>query len=184
MKKSLSVKTIVAIGIGSAVFVILGRFVVIPTGFPNTNLETCYPFLALMSIVFGPIAGGLIGLIGHTLKDLTTYGSAWWSWIFCSGMIGMIYGFIGKKLSIQHGLFPKKELIYFSICQIIGNLIIWDGLAPTLDVLIYSEPANKVFTQGIIAVILNVLSMAIFGTLLLSTYAAKRVKKGSLKKEW
>ena len=50
--------------------------------------------------------------------------------------------------------------------------------------LIYSEPANKVFTQGIIAVILNVLSMAIFGTLLLSTYAATRVKKGSLKKEW
>ncbi|AKQ32799.1 putative membrane protein [Melissococcus plutonius] len=110
MKKSLSVKTIVAIGIGSAVFVILGRFVVIPTGFPNTNLETCYPFLALMSIVFGPIAGGLIGLIGHTLKDLTTYGSAWWSWIFCSGMIGMIYGFIGKNYLFNMDYFQRKNL--------------------------------------------------------------------------
>ena len=39
MKKELSVKTIVAIGIGSAVFVILGRFAVIPI-FTNTNLET------------------------------------------------------------------------------------------------------------------------------------------------
>ena len=85
MKEKMSVKTIVAIGIGSAVFVILGRFVVIPTGIPNTNLETSYPFLALMSVVFGPVAGGLIGLIGHTLKDFTTYGSAWWSWIICSG---------------------------------------------------------------------------------------------------
>lgn len=70
MKEKMSVKTIVAIGIGSAVFVILGRFVVIPTGIPNTNLETSYPFLALMSVVFGPVAGGLIGLIGHTLKIL------------------------------------------------------------------------------------------------------------------
>lgn len=52
MKKEFSVKTIVAIGIGSAVFVILGRFVVIPTGFPNTNLETAYPFLALISVIF------------------------------------------------------------------------------------------------------------------------------------
>ncbi|EAK8859236.1 ECF-type riboflavin transporter substrate-binding protein, partial [Listeria monocytogenes] len=34
MKEKMSVKTIVAIGIGSAVFVILGRFVVIPTGIP------------------------------------------------------------------------------------------------------------------------------------------------------
>lgn len=47
MKKELSVKTIVAIGIGAAVFVILGRFAIIPTPVPNTNLETSYPFLAL-----------------------------------------------------------------------------------------------------------------------------------------
>ena len=52
MKKELSVKTIVAIGIGSALFVILGRFAVIPTGIPNTNLETAYPFLALMAVLF------------------------------------------------------------------------------------------------------------------------------------
>ncbi|MGI6155150.1 MAG: ECF-type riboflavin transporter substrate-binding protein, partial [Enterococcus lemanii] len=98
MKKELSVKTIVAIGIGSAVFVILGRFAVIPTFVPNTNLETSYPFLALMSVVYGPVAGALIGLIGHTLKDFTTYGSAWWSWIICSGLIGLIFGFAGRKI--------------------------------------------------------------------------------------
>ena len=42
--EGISVKTIVAIGIGAAVFVILGRFIVIPTGFPDTNIETTYPF--------------------------------------------------------------------------------------------------------------------------------------------
>lgn len=183
MNGKLSVKTIVAIGIGSAVFVILGRFVVIPTGFPNTNLETSYPFLALMSVIFGPIAGGLIGLIGHTLKDFTTYGSAWWSWIICSGIIGVIYGFAGRKIDIQHGEFSKKDIIRFNIYQVIGNIAVWGLIAPTLDVLIYSEPASKVYTQGVIATGLNIVSVGVIGTLLMVAYAASRTKKGSLSKD-
>ena len=46
MKKNLSIKTIVAIGIGAAVFMILGRFGSIPSGIPNTNIETSYVVLA------------------------------------------------------------------------------------------------------------------------------------------
>ncbi|MBP1045312.1 ECF-type riboflavin transporter substrate-binding protein [Enterococcus sp. BWM-S5] len=183
MKKDFSVKTIVAIGIGSAVFVILGRFAVIPTGFPNTNLETAYPFLALMSALFGPVAGGLIGLIGHTLKDFTTYGSAWWSWIICSGLIGVVYGFAGRKMDLEHGEFTKKEMITFNIYQVIGNAVVWGLIAPTLDVLIYSEPANKVYTQGVIAVVSNAVAVGVIGTLLMKAYAATRTKKGSLSKD-
>lgn len=183
MKKDFSVKTIVAIGIGSAVFVILGRFAVIPTGFPNTNLETAYPFLALMSALFGPVAGGLIGLIGHTLKDFTTYGSAWWSWIICSGIIGVVYGFAGRKMDLEHGEFNKKNMITFNIYQVLGNAVVWGVIAPTLDVLIYSEPANKVYTQGVIAVVSNAVAVGVIGTLLMKAYAATRTKKGSLSKD-
>ena len=46
-----TIKTIVAIGIGSAVFMILGRFASIPTGIPNTEIQTAYAFLALMAII-------------------------------------------------------------------------------------------------------------------------------------
>ncbi len=67
-KNKLSIKTIVAIGIGSAVFMILGRFGSLPTGIPNTNIETAYAFLALMALLYGPLAGFLIGFIGHALK--------------------------------------------------------------------------------------------------------------------
>ncbi|AOA03780.1 MULTISPECIES: ECF-type riboflavin transporter substrate-binding protein [Carnobacterium] len=182
MKKDFSVKTIVAIGIGSAVFVILGRFAVIPIGIPNTNLETAYPFLALMGVLYGPFAGALIGLIGHTLKDLTTYGP-WWSWIICSGIIGAVYGFIGSKINLSAGEFGKKAIIRFNLYQVLGNVIVWGLIAPTLDVLIYSEPASKVYTQGVGAVITNSLSVGILGTLLMVAYAATRTKKGSLKKD-
>ena len=183
MKKEFSVKTIVAIGIGSAVFVILGRFAVIPVpGVPNTNLETSYPFLALMSVLFGPVAGGLIGFIGHTLKDLTTYG-AWWSWIICSGVMGLIYGYAGRKIDLKSGVFAKKEMITFNLFQIVGNAVVWGLLAPTLDILIYAEPASKVFTQGIVSGVLNMISVAIIGTLLMKAYAARQVQAGSLKKD-
>ena len=49
-KNKFSIRTIVAIGIGAAVFMILGRFGSIPSGIPNTNIETAYAYLALMAI--------------------------------------------------------------------------------------------------------------------------------------
>ena len=74
MKKN-SVNTVVAIGIGAALFFVLGRFVFIPSGIPNTNICLQYAVLGLLSAMFGPVAGALIGFIGHTLIDLSWGGS-------------------------------------------------------------------------------------------------------------
>ena len=87
-KNKFSIRTIVAIGIGAAVFMILGRFGSIPSGIPNTNIETAYAYLALMAILYGPAAGFLIGLIGHGLKDLVFYGMPWFSWVISSAIVG------------------------------------------------------------------------------------------------
>ena len=53
-------------------------------------------------------------------------------------------------------------------------------VAPSLDILIYAEPANKVYVQGAVAGILNMITVAVLGTILISSYARSRVKKGSL----
>ena len=60
--KNNSVRTIVAVGIGAALFFVLGRFVAIPSPVPNTNISTQYGLLAFMAALFGPVAGALIGL--------------------------------------------------------------------------------------------------------------------------
>ena len=67
MKKTHSIKTVVAIGIGAAIFVVLSRFASIPSGIPNTSLETAYAVLALIAVIYGPLAGFATGLIGHFL---------------------------------------------------------------------------------------------------------------------
>lgn len=183
MGNKLSIKTIVAIGIGAAVFMILGRFGAIPSGIPNTNIETSYAFLSLMSVLYGPIAGVAIGFIGHALKDLVFYGSPWFSWVIASAVVGLVIGLAWKNLKANEGEFSKKEIIVFNIYQVIANLIAWLLIAPTLDILIYAEPTNKVYLQGIAAAISNSITVGVLGTILLYTYAKTRVKKGSLDRE-
>ena len=70
-----SIKTVVAVGIGAALFFVLGRFVAIPSPVPNTNISLQYAVLALLAAMYGPVAGGLIGFIGHTLIDLSWGGT-------------------------------------------------------------------------------------------------------------
>ncbi|MFF2017892.1 MULTISPECIES: ECF-type riboflavin transporter substrate-binding protein [Paenibacillus] len=181
--KILSIKTIVAIGIGSALFVILGRFGSIPTGIPNTNIETTYALLALFALLYGPTAGVLIGLIGHTLKDAIFYGSPWFSWVIASGIVGLVIGLIASRIAIHDGEFGKKEIIRFNIAQIAANAVAWFVVAPILDIAIYAEPANKVFTQGLIAGASNIVTVAVIGTLLAIAYSKTRTKKGSLTKQ-
>ena len=78
--KKFSVESIVAIGIGAALFFVLGRFVAIPSPVPNVNICGQYGLLAFMSVVYGPVAGALMGLIGHALIDFSYGWGVWWSW--------------------------------------------------------------------------------------------------------
>ena len=178
----ITTRTIVAIGIGSAVFFVLNRFVVIPTGIPNTNISTAYGFLAFMATLFGPLAGALIGFIGHTLTDIS-WGGVWWSWVIVSAFVGCAVGLSWKKINLEDGSFGAKDILTFNLFQIAANIIGWGLLAPVLDILIYKEPADKVFLQGLTAGVANLVSMAILGTIFLTIYAKTRTSAGSLSKQ-
>ena len=176
-------KTIVATGLGAALFTLLFMYVKIPTGIPETDIQTAYGIGAFFAALFGPIAGGLIAFIGHALSDSIQYGSAWWSWVVASGLSCFIIGLVYPKLHVEDGEFGKKDIILFNVYQIIGNAIAWIIVAPILDILIYAEPANLVFTQGVVAAISNAISSGGFGTILLVLYSRTRSKKGSRTKE-
>lgn len=180
--KKFSVKSIVAIGIGAALFFVLGRFVAIPSPVPNTNISVQYGLLAFLAVVYGPVAGALIGFIGHTLIDLT-YGSPWFSWIIASAVFGVLMGFSGKLLKIEENEIGKKGLIKFNIAQVVSHVICWGVVAPVLDILIYNEPLDKLFAQGVVAGVSNAVTTAIVGSLLCVAYAATKTKAGSLSKE-
>ena len=153
MKNNSSIKTVVAVGIGAALFFVLGRFVAIPSPVPNTNISLQYAVLALLATMYGPVAGGLIGFIGHALIDLSWGGSPWWSWVITSAFVGVVIGLFAKKLDVQEGEFGKGKVAVFVVANVIAHVIGWVVVAPVLDILIYAEPANKVFAQGVFAAV-------------------------------
>jgi energy-coupling factor transport system substrate-specific component len=180
MKKTkLDVKTIVAIGIGAALFFVLARFLAIPI-FADTNLTLQYVVLGFFAVVFGPVAGLLIGLLGHILTDLTSGYGVWWSWVIGSAFVGLVSGFILHGVKIDEGEFGKKGAVRFILGSLVVHSVAWVGIAPALDVLIYKEPADKVFVQGILAAFVNFAFTAVIGTALLFGYSKTRTKPGSL----
>lgn len=176
--KNNSIRTVVATGIGAALFVVIGLLINIPTFVPNTSIQLQYAVQALLSVVFGPV----VGFLGHTLKDSLTYGP-WWSWILASGVVGLVIGFAKNRLRVQEGIFEGKDILVFNIFQVVANIIAWGIIAPVLDIVIYSEAANKVFTQGLVAGVVNSITIAIAGTILLGVYARSQTKTGSLSKD-
>ena len=182
-KRVISVKTVVAIGIGAALMFVLMRFVTVPTGIPNVNINLGIAVLSVFAAVFGPVAGLLIGFIAHFLVDLTWGWGVWWSWVICSGLFGLGVGFLKKFYKIEEGGFGIKQMVFFNTVQIAANVLVWGAIAPTLDILIFQEPADKVYLQGIVAGASNIIVVLILGTLLAFGYSKTRAKAGSLKAE-
>lgn len=176
-------KTIVATGLGAALFTVLFMYVKIPTGVPETDIQTAYGIGGFFAALFGPIAGALIAFIGHALSDAVQYGSPWWSWVIASGTTGFITGLVYPKLHVEEGEFGKKDIIRYNVYQILANVISWMLVAPVLDIVVYKEPAELLLAQGAVAALTNSISCGVIGTLLLVLYSKTRSKKGSLVKE-
>ena len=139
--------------------------------------------LAFLSAVFGPVVGAVIGLLGHALGDALFYGSVWWSWVFPEAVVGIAIGLLAKKLKVREGGFDGKACVLFNVVQVVANAVAWIVVAPVLDILVYAEPANKVFLQGVFAWLGNILIIGILGSLLLLAYSKIAGKSGSLQKE-
>jgi energy-coupling factor transport system substrate-specific component len=181
-QKIISVRTVVAVGIGAALVFVLMRFVAVPSGIPNTNLNLAAAIVAFFAAIFGPVAGLLIAFIGHTITDLT-WGGIWWSWVIADAVFGLLAGLFWKLYRIEEGGFGIKNCVIFNVVQILANAAAWILVAPVLDILIYKEPADKVFTQGVTAAGLNAVVILILGSLLAFGYSKTRTKAGSLRAE-
>lgn len=181
--KKFSVKSIVAIGIGAALFFVLGRFVAIPSPIPNVSITIQYGLLAFLATLFGPIVGCLAGFIGHFFIDLSWGWGVWWSWVITSGVFGILCGLAAKKVNLEDGVFGKKDFVRFIISVVLGHLLCWALVAPVLDIVIYAEPANKVFVQGLVSAASNIVTTLIVGGILCFAYAKAKPQKGSLKEE-
>jgi energy-coupling factor transport system substrate-specific component len=184
MKFKIGIKEVVAMGIGTALFVVLTNAQIPLIVVPNTALQPRMAILAFLSAVFGPIVGAVVGLLGHALGDALFYGSVWWSWVIPEGVVGLCIGLFVNKFAVKEGGFVNgKNIILFNVVQIVANAIAWILVAPVLDILMFAEPANKVFAQGALAFVGNIVVIGILGTILLAAYSKISGKSSDLKVE-
>lgn len=181
-KNLFNTKTIVATGLGAALFMVLFTYVKIPSPIPNTSFQIAFGISAFFGALFGPICGFLVAFIGHMFSDFMG-GGLWWSWIIASGVSGLISGLAYFVLNIEKKPLTNAKILYFCLINLVGAFVAYLLVAPTLDILIYSEPANLVFAQGIGASAMNAIAACVVGGFLLIAYSKTKTTKGSLNKE-
>lgn len=94
-----------------------------------------------------------------------------------------VFGLFAKKLQVQEGDFGKGKVAVFTVANVIAHVVGWVVVAPVLDIVIYAEPANKVFAQGAFAAVSNTITGVVVGGLLILAYTKTIAKKGSLDQE-
>ncbi|MFV0516174.1 MAG: ECF-type riboflavin transporter substrate-binding protein [Aminipila sp.] len=182
MGKPMSTKTVVAVGIGAALYAALSTLA-IPIG-PNTSFRIAIILLPIFGAFFGPTAGFLVGFIGHALNDAFLWGNVWWSWVFMSAMLGFFGGFVrmDRKFDPLTGMCSKLDMlsmyIWSAVGMFVGSLMAYFG-----DVYLYGEPAEKLFIQITLANIANLLVIFVVGIPAVGLIAASRAKSKGLVKE-
>jgi energy-coupling factor transport system substrate-specific component len=166
-------KIVVGIIISAALMFVLMRFAAIPSGVSGTNLNLGIAILAVSAAIFGPIAGFLIGLIGHALTDFSWGGwsGIWWSWVISSAVFGCVIGWFWKSYRINEGGFGFKQCFLFNAIQVFTNILVWVFVARTLDLIIYNEAFEKVSLQSFTAAGLNSMVVLVLGSLLAFVYS-------------
>ena len=155
-----------AIAGGSLLFFLLGRFAVIPSPVPTVNLCIQYGLLGFWAVVFGPVVGGLAGLLGHIAIDLT-YGELCWSWIIATAFFGAVVGVLANITRIDPRRLMREDLIRFNLIQVGVHVVCWAGIAPVLEIVLYNESMDLIFAQGLTAAIANTVTTAVVGSGLL-----------------
>lgn len=177
-----STKSVVAIGIGAALYSVLSG-VAIPIG-PNTSFRIAVALLTIFGAIFGPLVGFFVGFVGHALNDMIMWGSVWFSWVFLSAVIGLFGGLIAldKNFSLETGHVTKIHIFKMYIYAILG--MIFAGLAAYVgDVYFYGEPAQKVWIQIALATLTNFVVTATLGIPIVLGIAARKRKYSNLKIE-
>ena len=148
--KNNNVRNVVAIGIGTALYVVLS-FIYIPLGaIPNTGLMPSLSIIAFFSAVFGPVVGAAIGLIGQLIYSLIT-GGVWWSWLFPMAIPAIAIGLFKGKYNVKEGGFGGRQIAVFNIAQVIGNALVALELGAVATHAVVGECTQPILHGGLVS---------------------------------
>lgn len=167
-------KTLVLIAIFSVIYGVTSLPMFSPAIFPETSIKLSLAILTLGAIMTGPIGGFAIGFIGGFITDLFAGWGVWLSWIFASGLVGMLLGcfsIITNWVTVRDGEFTFKHKMILVVMSFIASSFMF--VAGIIDYYVYAEPIKKLIIQCGIAAVTHVGVISTLGILVVNAYAKR-----------
>lgn len=175
-------KNLLIIIIGAGIYCVLERFVGISTSLDGVRITYAQPFIIWLSVLAGPLIGGITGGIGELLSQIG--GPALdLSMVICTILNCSVIGFFTRKIDVNKGFFGKNEVFLFDKVQIISNFIIWEIPYTAIKVLIYRENLSAALERGFWIALNNSISCMLITSLFLALYAEARMTAANFYRE-
>lgn len=143
------------IAFAGTVFFVLFSMIKTPLAFEEELLHIGIFVLAYFAMIYGPVVGGVIGIMGYSVARYLVAGTFHWSMAWSFAIFAIMIGSFQKKYKTAEGEFGAKQLLLFQIVQITANLITWVLIASLLDILLYGQEAVYLVRLGFYAFIYN-----------------------------
>ncbi|AEC02600.1 ECF-type riboflavin transporter substrate-binding protein [Parasphaerochaeta coccoides] len=176
-------QTIVAIGIGAALFGVLMNYGGIPI-FTNTRLTTAQLVPVFVGALFGPLPAFVASTVGNIIADLIGGWGYWFDWSIGNGVLAFFVGLLPVYgADIKNGIFTATQAIIYAVIALVGNAIAFGVVTPVLTVLFYGGELNITFAQSLFGGLANVLVLVVLGIPILFLLASRYAKGTNLKEE-
>lgn len=163
-------KRLAQVVLAAASVCLLYEFTSFPTGIPNTQASLAQGGLAIAATFLGAVWTPLVAFLGHLLYDSLNYTNVWWTWVVADGVFGLLIGLATQRLELLTKPLTWQQVIRFNGWQALANGLVWAGLAPLGDCFVYQSAWQYVFLQGVMAALVNTVSVGLVGTLFVYLY--------------
>lgn len=167
-------KKIFYIFLYGGLFFVLERYANINTAYRYIRFSLSNPLMNFVSVVYGPIVGGLSIAFGELLTFIVNKSYDWIA-MGCAFINCAAIGFSMRSVDIAQGFFQRKDRTYFNTSQTLCNIIGWTVLFPLLNHFIRHTEIWPLLQMGFWNALSFSLSNSIVTTLFLSLYARTRI---------
>ena len=167
-------RKILTIIIGAGIYCVLERFVGISTSLDGVRITYAQHFIIWVSVLTGPVIGGITGGIGEALSQIGL-PSLDWITVFCTVLNCVAIGYFTRNLDVNNGFCNRNDIFYFEKVQMISNFLVWEIPYTALNVLVCREKIAIALYRGFWISLNNSISCMLLTSLFLSLYAKTRM---------
>lgn len=158
----------------ASIYCVLERFEGISTSLESVRITYSQPFIVWISVLSGPLIGGISGGIGEVISQI---GKVAWDWtkVLCTILNCAMIGFFTRKIDVKGGFFNRNDFFTFDQVQFISNFIVWEIPYTVLNMWLNKEELTMPLARGFWIALNYSISCMMLTSLFLALYSKTRM---------